>query len=94
VDWELAHAGHSFTDLGNLLRLERDATFTDAVLAAYVDRRGGRPDDALALARAADLWALVELTTRRGENPVAERADRLLRLVATRRDPEAWEPGG
>jgi aminoglycoside phosphotransferase (APT) family kinase protein len=93
VDWEHAHAGHPFTDLGNLLRLERDATFADAVLAAYVARRGGRPDDALALARAADLWALVELATRRAENPVAERADRLLRLVATRRDPQAWEPG-
>ena len=93
VDWEFAHAGHPFTDLGNLLRLERDAAFGDAVLAAYVARRGGRPDDVLALARAADLWALVELATRRAENPVAERADRLLRLVATRRDPHAWEAG-
>ena len=93
VDWELAHAGHPYTDLGNLLRLERDPAFADAVLAAYGARRGARPDDALALARAADLWALVELATRRAENPVAERADRLLRLVATRRDPGAWDPG-
>ena len=94
MDWEFAHAGHPFTDLGNLLRFERDPAFTDAVLAAYTARRGGRRrTDALALARAADLWALVDLAPRRGENPVAERADRLLRLVATRRDVGAWEPG-
>jgi aminoglycoside phosphotransferase (APT) family kinase protein len=90
LDWEYAHAGHPFTDLGNLLRFERDEVFTDAVLAAYTGRRGGSAGDALALARAADLWALVDLAARRGENPVAERADRLLRRVALRRDPAAW----
>lgn len=90
LDWEYAHAGHPFTDLGNLLRFERDEVFTDAVLAAYTGRRGGSAGDALALARAADLWALVDLAARRGENPVAERADRLLRKVALRRDPAAW----
>jgi aminoglycoside phosphotransferase (APT) family kinase protein len=90
LDWEFAHAGHPFTDLGNLLRFERDEVFTDAVLAAYTGRRGGSAGDALALARAADLWALVDLAARRGENPVAERADRLLRKVALRRDPAAW----
>jgi aminoglycoside phosphotransferase (APT) family kinase protein len=90
LDWEYAHAGHPFTDLGNLLRFERDEVFTDAVLAAYIGRRGGSAGDALALARAADLWALVDLAARRGENPVAERADRLLRKVALRRDPAAW----
>ena len=90
LDWEYAHAGHPFTDLGNLLRFERDDVFTDAVLAAYTGRRGGSAGDALALARAADLWALVDLAARRGENPVAERADRLLRKVALRRDPAAW----
>jgi Ser/Thr protein kinase RdoA (MazF antagonist) len=89
LDWEYAHAGHPFTDLGNLLRFERDPILTDGVLAAYTARRGGRADAALALARAADLWALVDLATRRGENPVAERADRLLRTVALSRDPAA-----
>ena len=44
---------------------------------------------ALDLARAADLWALVDLAGRRRENPVAERADRLLRAVASRRDVHA-----
>jgi Ser/Thr protein kinase RdoA (MazF antagonist) len=89
LDWEFAHAGHPFTDLGNLLRFERDEVFTDAVLAAYTARRGGTARDALALARAADLWALLDLAPRRRENPVAERADRLLRTVALRRDPAA-----
>ena len=90
LDWEYAHAGHPFTDLGNLLRFERDEVFTDAVLAAYTGRRGGSAGEALPLARAADLWALVDLAARRRENPVAERADRLLRRVALRRDPAAW----
>jgi aminoglycoside phosphotransferase (APT) family kinase protein len=82
VDWEYAHAGHPFTDLGNLLRFERDEAFTAAVLETYAARRTVSTDAALALARSADLWALVELAIRRHENPVAERADRLLRAIA------------
>ena len=89
LDWEFAHAGHPFTDLGNLLRFEREAAFTAAVLERYAERRGVPPDEALALARAADLWALVELASRRGSNPVTEAADRLLRGVARHRDPAA-----
>lgn len=81
VDWEFAHAGHPFTDLGNLLRFERDEAFTRSVLTAYVEHRGGVADDALTLARAADLWALVDLATRRGQNPVADRADQQLRTI-------------
>jgi aminoglycoside phosphotransferase (APT) family kinase protein len=92
VDWEYAHAGHPFTDLGNLLRFDRSPTFTAAVLGAYAGRRGVPVDDALALARAADLFALVELATRRSANPVAERADRLLRAIARTRDPMAPAP--
>ena len=90
VDWEFAHAGHPFTDLGNLLRFERDETFTREVLAAYVERRGGSAEDALALARAADLFALIDLATRRGQNPVADRADVLLRAIARARDTEVF----
>jgi aminoglycoside phosphotransferase (APT) family kinase protein len=92
LDWEYAHAGHPFTDLGNLLRFDRDPAFTDAVLTAFTERRGGTPEGAVALARAADLFALVELATRRRHNPVAARADRLLRAVARERDPGAAEP--
>lgn len=82
VDWEFTHAGHPYTDLGNLLRFERDPAFADAVLAAFTARRGGIAAEALALARAADLWALVELASRAGANPVADRAHaRLLAIV-------------
>ena len=86
LDWEYAHAGHPFTDLGNLLRFERDDVFTEAVLEAYVARRGGTAAEALALARAADLWALLDLAPRRADNPVAQEADRLLRAIARARD--------
>jgi aminoglycoside phosphotransferase (APT) family kinase protein len=89
LDWEYAHAGHPFTDLGNLLRFEREPGFSSAVLGAYVARRGGTADEALTLARAADLWALLDLASRRSENPVAQAADRLLREVARTRDLQA-----
>ena len=92
LDWEFAHAGHPFTDLGNLLRFERDPGFEAAVLAAYGARRGTAAEQARDLARAADLWALVDLAARRHANPVAERADRLLRAIARERDPGAPEP--
>jgi aminoglycoside phosphotransferase (APT) family kinase protein len=86
LDWELGHAGHPYSDLGNLLRFERDEVFTGAVVGEYVARRGGTPESALALARAADLWALLDLAPRRSQNPVAEAADRLLRAIARARD--------
>jgi aminoglycoside phosphotransferase (APT) family kinase protein len=92
LDWEFAHAGHPFTDLGNLLRFDRAPAFVGAVLAAYADRRGIPPEEALGLARAADLWALVDLTARRTANPVAARADRLLRAIAASRDPSVPDP--
>jgi aminoglycoside phosphotransferase (APT) family kinase protein len=92
VDWELAHAGHPFTDLGSLLRFERAPAFAEAVLAAYAEQRGTPPELALRLARAADLGALIDLAARRGRNPVANRADALLRAVARERDPGADVP--
>jgi aminoglycoside phosphotransferase (APT) family kinase protein len=92
LDWEYAHAGHPFTDLGNLLRFDRDPAFTEAVLAVYAERRGTAPETALELARAADLCALVDLAARRNANPVAARADRLLRAIAAAGDPAASEP--
>jgi len=84
LDWEYAHAGHPYADLGNLLRSERDEAFVDAVLSAYASRRGGDPASVLAMGRAADLWALIDLAARAGENPVADRAhDRLLAIART-----------
>jgi aminoglycoside phosphotransferase (APT) family kinase protein len=89
VDWEYAHAGHPFTDLGNVLRFDRAPAYVDAVLAAYERARHVPPAEALELARAADLVALVELAGRAGQNPVADAAEQLLRAVARTGDPHA-----
>jgi hypothetical protein len=116
LDWEFAHAGTPGTDLGNLLRFERDPGFTEAVLIGYLEVAGdvdtlghsrgparqaghgqsggrrrrlthtARRKRLLDLARAADLFALAELAGRRGQNPVADRADALLRAVAASGD--------
>jgi Ser/Thr protein kinase RdoA (MazF antagonist) len=97
LDWEFAHSGHPFTDLGNLLRFDRRPAYAEAVLAAWCERRGGTDSAALDLARAADLWALVDLAARAGQNPVADRAAALLRAIAAGRDlhavPRAAGPG-
>ena len=82
LDWEFAHAGSPFADLGNLLRFDRDPAFAEAVCGAYADLVVDAPEDLLDQARAADVWALVELATRAGQNPVADRArDRLLAMA-------------
>ncbi|CAN5478264.1 hypothetical protein BH10ACT10_BH10ACT10_11460 [soil metagenome] len=86
LDWEFAHAGAPVTDLGNLLRFDRDRAFADAVLDAYRERVVDAGTDVLDQARAADLYALVDLATRRGENPVAERAHALLAAIASSGD--------
>lgn len=86
VDWEFAHSGHPATDLGNVLRLEREPAYVDAVLAAYRELRGGDRAALLDLARAADLWALVDFAARAGENPVADRGRDLLRAIARSAD--------
>lgn len=78
LDWEYAHAGGPFSDLGNLLRFDRRPGFADAVLSTYSDLVVDAPDDLVERARAADLFALVELASRAGQNPVATRAHDLL----------------
>jgi aminoglycoside phosphotransferase (APT) family kinase protein len=98
LDWEFAHAGHPSTDLGNLLRFDRHPAYVGGVLAAWCERRGGTPAEALDLARAADLWALVDLAARAGENPVADRAADLLYVIAEIGDlhgvPAGWTHAG
>jgi aminoglycoside phosphotransferase (APT) family kinase protein len=82
LDWEFAHAGSPFTDLGNLLRFDRRPGFADAVLSTYTDLVVDAPGDVLDRARAADLFALVELAARQDQNPLAERAHDLLLAIA------------
>jgi aminoglycoside phosphotransferase (APT) family kinase protein len=82
LDWEFAHAGMPGTDLGNLLRFDRVPSFADAVTSTYRERVPDAGEDFLDVARAADLFALVDLAARRGANPVTERAHHLLRTVA------------
>ncbi|MDH2413018.1 phosphotransferase [Nocardioides sp. CER19] len=85
LDWEYAHAGSPYADLGNLLRFDRRPAYADAVLRGYADLRGDDPATALDRARSADLVALVDLAARRAANPVAARAhDRLLAIARSR----------
>lgn len=93
LDWEYAHAGHPWTDVGNLVRFERHPSYVAAVLDAWVAVRGGDPAVLLEGARAADLWALVDLASRAGENPVADRAETLLLAIAETGDVHAWPFG-
>jgi aminoglycoside phosphotransferase (APT) family kinase protein len=86
LDWEFAHAGHPFADLGNLLRFDRVPAYVEGVLTAYADLRGTAPERALELARAADLHAVADLATREGENPVATRAAGRLRAIVREQD--------
>ncbi len=92
VDWEYAHAGHPFTDLGNLLRFERAPGFAEPALRCWCERRGGTPQQALETARAADLWALIDLAGRVDRHPIVERATGLLRAIAGSRDLHASPP--
>ena len=92
LDWEFSHAGHPWTDLGNLSRFEREPPYVKGVLDAWAARHGGAPEALLDGARAADLWALVELAARAGDNPVADRSAALLRAVARTGDWHAVPP--
>lgn len=89
LDWEFAHSGCPYTDLGNLLRFDRLPAYADAVLSAWCGRRGTDPVETLDLARAADLWALVDLAARRGQNPVTTRAHEHLAAIARTGDAHA-----
>ena len=91
LDWEFAHAGHPFTDLGNVLRFDREPAYVDAVLASYAELRGTPSSRASELARAADLYALAELATRAGQNPVATRAAARLDAIIAAGDVHAVE---
>ncbi|MFT4082098.1 MAG: phosphotransferase [Nocardioides sp.] len=99
VDWEYSHAGHRFTDLGNLVRFDRQPDYLAGVLTGWRQaglRHAGEatPSDEtmLTLAGGADLVALIELAARRTANPVAARAHRKLRAIAATGDLAAPVP--
>jgi aminoglycoside phosphotransferase (APT) family kinase protein len=80
IDWEFAHAGSPYADLGNLLRFSEDQVLAGAVLKALGGMGlGGRLVD---LGRAADLWALLDLAERAAEHEVAAAAHRLVSRMA------------
>jgi aminoglycoside phosphotransferase (APT) family kinase protein len=92
LDWEFAYAGAPLGDLGNLLRFETDPVFAAAVAGTYVDRAPDVPPDWLEVARALDLYALLDLAGRDHANPVVVAARDLLRATAGTRTLAAGRP--
>ncbi len=90
LDWEFAHAGSPYTDLGNLTRFERHPDFVDAVVSTFVTHAPKLGADPLGLGRAVDLWALIELVGRDRLNAVGELAQDLLLAQARAGDLSAW----
>jgi aminoglycoside phosphotransferase (APT) family kinase protein len=90
LDWEFAHAGSPYADLGNLTRFERHDDFVDAVLETFVAHAPELAENPLDLARSADLWALVELAGGMPTNAVRELAAELLLAQARAGDLHAW----
>ncbi len=80
IDWEFAHAGSPYADVGNLLRFSEDQVLAGAVLEVL---RGMELGERLVdLGRAADLWALLNLAERAAEHEVAAAAHRLVSRMA------------
>ena len=92
LDWEFAYAGAPLGDLGNLLRFESDPVFAAAAAGTYADRAPDVPADWLEVARALDLYALLDLAARDGANPVVRGARELLRATARSRTLAANRP--
>ena len=90
VDWEFAHAGSPYTDVGNLTRFERHPDFLEAVTTTLVARAPVLARDPWLLGRCADLWALIELAGGVPSNPVRELAGELLLAQARAGDVTAW----
>lgn len=82
VDWEFAHAGSPYADLGNLLRFCTDPVLGGAVLTVVRRDAPGLGDELRDRSRAADLWALIELAARGAANPVTSAARELLERMA------------
>jgi aminoglycoside phosphotransferase (APT) family kinase protein len=82
IDWEFAHAGSPYSDLGNLLRFCTDPVLGGAVLDVVRRKAPGLGDRIEERAWAADLWAVIDLAARAAANPVATAAHTLLTRIA------------
>ncbi|GAA2756996.1 phosphotransferase family protein [Actinopolymorpha rutila] len=92
VDWEYAHAGSPYADLGNLLRFETDEVFATAVVDAL--RAYGPPlhPEFRRIAQAVDLFALVDLAGRTEQHEVTRAATDLLLRCARARNLSGGRP--
>lgn len=86
VDWEFAHAGHPVEDLGKLLRDGPGSPFARAAVDAMTPwlphAEQAAPYDLMERARAADLYWIIEVASRRGQSPATYRAFDLLQVIA------------
>jgi aminoglycoside phosphotransferase (APT) family kinase protein len=92
VDWEFAHSGSPYGDLGNLLRFGGDPVLERAVLRVVRETGPDLGDRLVDRGRAADLWALIDLAARSGQNPVATAAHALITRMADTGDLSAGRP--
>jgi aminoglycoside phosphotransferase (APT) family kinase protein len=90
LDWEFAHAGSVYTDVGNFTRFERDARVVAPMLSTFVEQAPGQIRSPYERGRAADLWALIELAGGGRVNPVRELAAELLLAQARAGSVDAW----
>lgn len=86
IDWEFAHAGSPYADLGNLLRFCTDPVLAEAVFRVLRARGPELGDRLEERARAADLWALIDLAARAGQHQVATAAHALIEAMADTAD--------
>jgi aminoglycoside phosphotransferase (APT) family kinase protein len=82
IDWEFAHAGSPYADLGNLLRFCEDPVLGAAVLRVVREKGPDLGERLVERGRAADLWALIDLASRSASNPVAAAAHTLITRIA------------
>lgn len=89
VDWEHAHSGSPYADLGSLLRFDRAPEWEEAVLEGWATVRHEAPGRARHRARCADLAVLVDLASRPPGNLVVDLADCFLAEVVRQEDVHA-----
>lgn len=93
LDWEFAYAGAPLADVGNLLRFAEDEVFDAAVATAYAERAPDIEDGWLEVARALDLYSLIDLASREvPANPIVRGARELLLASADTRTLAAGRP--